>query len=86
MSATSLLRVHPTRSVRRTSGLVLVGNPYLGITSGLPVTRTATDKCDGVFQTTRLKYGYKQEGIDPRIPVPVAGVIFLTPTPISGPD
>ena len=26
MSATSTLRVHPTRSVRRTSGLVLVGN------------------------------------------------------------
>ena len=25
MSATSTLRVHPTRSVRRTSGLVLVG-------------------------------------------------------------
>jgi hypothetical protein len=37
MSATSPLRVHPTRSVRRTSGLVLVGNPYLGITSGLSV-------------------------------------------------
>jgi hypothetical protein len=27
MSATSPLRVHPRRSVRRTSGLVLVGNP-----------------------------------------------------------
>jgi hypothetical protein len=27
MSATSTLRVHPTRSVRRTSGLVLVGKP-----------------------------------------------------------
>jgi len=27
MSATSTLRVHTTRSVRRTSGLVLVGNP-----------------------------------------------------------
>ena len=26
MSATSTLPVHPTRSVRRTSGLVLVGN------------------------------------------------------------
>jgi hypothetical protein len=27
MSATLPLRVHPTRSVRRTSGLVLVGDP-----------------------------------------------------------
>ena len=27
MSATSTLPVHPTRSVRGTSGLVLVGNP-----------------------------------------------------------
>jgi hypothetical protein len=30
MSATSTLRVHPTRSVRRTSGLVLVGHPEGG--------------------------------------------------------
>ena len=29
-SATSPLRVHPTRSVGRTSGLVLVGNPESG--------------------------------------------------------
>ena len=46
MSATSPLRVHPTRSVRRTSGLVLVGNgeviqrnPSWQSTSDSPVIR-----------------------------------------------
>jgi hypothetical protein len=33
------LRAHPGGSVRRASGLVLVGNAYLGITSRLPATR-----------------------------------------------
>src|SRR5262249_1394799 len=37
MSATSPLRVRPTRSVRRTSGLVLAGNPSL---KGLNAVRT----------------------------------------------
>ena len=31
-----------TRSVRRASGLVLVGNPYLGTTSELAVIRPGT--------------------------------------------
>jgi len=31
MSAISALQVHPTRSVRRTSGLVLVGDPEVNL-------------------------------------------------------
>jgi hypothetical protein len=45
MSATSTLPVRPTRSVRRTSGLVLVGNLETGLnlTSGLPVNQVLTE-------------------------------------------
>jgi len=52
MSATSTLRVHPTRSVRRTSGLVLVGNPDTGGELKSPCAA-------GVFQPL-LQRGYAE--------------------------
>jgi transposase len=51
-------RAHPRGSVRRSSGLVLVGNPYLGITSHLPATRRPLLKLsrDTVVRLRKTEY------------------------------